>query len=400
MGLSNWPTVTDDDGSYTIGTVFNKSLTDAIKASIEADLFSAANPSITCENIIDEVVTARGSKLTLDARLDVSINEDGTLKAIAGQASETQVAGQMGQGNWIGNDTFLIWSVTTVPDYWVLDTITCARETSTVKVGEMGAKLTRAGTDGSMYQDLMGTTSFTNNGGYYKGRTFGFGCWVKTSVASCARLKFADGVTTTTTSYHTGGGSWEWLSSTHTVSNSATYLRLHIEVLNSNGDVYVGGPTVLESPLEPSGWFPCTVIVGVVGWKTAGNAAVASDIGDRWSYHRPFRIEDVHVYAGTAPTGQALIIDVNVYDGSAWQSAFTTKPQIAAGANRSVKAVPDGTYTYRCVAGSVGTTFNDNEINWDIDQIGSGTAGADLQVKVRCLIYVRAQEGMMDLEDI
>jgi len=91
MGLTGWPSVIDDDGSKTFGTIFNKALTDAIKASIENDLFSAANPTITAENIIDEVVAARGSKSSLDARLDVALNEDGTPKSVAGQAVNADV---------------------------------------------------------------------------------------------------------------------------------------------------------------------------------------------------------------------------------------------------------------------------------------------------------------------
>jgi hypothetical protein len=401
MALGSWPTVTDDDGSYTVGTVYNKALTDAIKASIEASVFSTTNPSLSPADIIDEVVTARGSKASLGARLDVSINDDGTLKAIAGQASTTQLASQMGQGNWVGNDTFLIWSQgdALAPDYWTLNNLTIARETSTVKIGPMGVKLTRAGADGGLYQDLMNTTSFTNFGSYYKERTFGFGCWVYTSVASIARLKVSDGVTTTTTSYHTGGGGWEWISGTHTVSATATFLRMMLQMLNSSGDAYFCGPTFIESTLAPSGWFPCHTVIGTVVWKSSGDASTGTDIGDRFGYHRPFRVEDTHIYAATAPTGADLKIDVNIYDGAAWQSMYTTKPQIDAGDSRSDKAVPDGTYQYRCVGAQVGDVVDDVEINWDIDQVGSGTAGADLMVKIRCLIYVRAQEGMLDLED-
>lgn len=80
-------------------------------------------------------------------------------------------------------------------------------------------------------------------------------------------------------------------------------------------------------------------------------------------------ISGVTAAVNVAPTGQAILVDVNKNGGT----IFTTqanRPSIAAGANAtSSTAVPDET---SFVAGDYMTI--------DIDQIGSGVAGSDLTV--------------------
>jgi hypothetical protein len=399
MGLSNWPTVTDDDGSYAVGTVFNKALTDAIKASIEADLFSAANPSVTAENIIDEVIAARGSKTDLDARLDVAMNEDGTLKAQAGQATTAQVQSIIGQGNWVQNDNLLIWAKgdSVAPTGYTLTTVACAAETTEKKVGPRSAKLTRSGSDGSLSQDIMPSGSLSAYGAYFKGRTMAFGCWVKTSVASCARVQFDDGVTTSETSYHPGDGSWKFLSTTHTLSASATKMSVKIQVLNSNGDVYVSGLTALPGTIAVTEWCPCPTVIGTILWKVTGTVATDTVI-DQFSPTRPSIIKDCRLVIGTAPTDASLIVDINQWDGDSWESAFTTKPQLATTKKYSVLAEPDGTYANRCFAADFGNTATASLIGWDIDQVGSTEPGVDLWVHVRLMQYVRPQESMLEVD--
>lgn len=77
---------------------------------------------------------------------------------------------------------------------------------------------------------------------------------------------------------------------------------------------------------------------------------------------------DVRARVGTAPSGSAVIVDVNK-NGT---TVFTTqgnRPTIAAGAKASGAAVPDVT-----------TFAADDYMTVDIDQIGSGTPGSDLVV--------------------
>ena len=403
MGLSGWPTVTDDDGSYAVGTVFNKALTDAILASIEADLFSSANPSVTAENIIDEVVAARGSMTDLDERMDVSINEDGTLKAQAGTAAKADVQGVVGQGNWVQNDIFIIWAKgdAVAPTSFTLTTVACAREASTKKVGAMSVKLTRSGSDGTLAQDVLNSGSMSAAGAYFKSRTFSFGAWVKTSVASHARLQLDDGVTTSETSYHTGGDTWEFLTTTHTLSASATKLTVLMESKNSNGDAYFSGCTVIpdENAVGITGWIPCPSIIGAIVFKYGNAVAVDTDL-DRFSPHRACIIKDVRLCIITAPTDASLIVDINVYDGSAWQPAFTTKPKLLTTEVSSALFEPDGTYAYRCIEAGHANSNNDDILNYDVDQVGSSVGGSDLYTHLRMLQFIRPQESLLEADAV
>jgi hypothetical protein len=73
---------------------------------------------------------------------------------------------------------------------------------------------------------------------------------------------------------------------------------------------------------------------------------------------------------GTAPTGAAILVDVNK-NGTTIFTTQGNRPSIAAGGNASSAAVPDVT---SLAAGDFLTV--------DVDQIGSTVAGSDLTVIV------------------
>jgi hypothetical protein len=83
-----------------------------------------------------------------------------------------------------------------------------------------------------------------------------------------------------------------------------------------------------------------------------------------------FTTREVHISVGTAPTGSAIIVDVNV-NGVSIFAAAGDRPQIAAGANTGVST-------------TISTTAfeHDDYFTVDIDQIGSSFAGADLTVAI------------------
>ncbi len=60
----------------------------------------------------------------------------------------------------------------------------------------------------------------------FKGKYVTVSCWVKSSNVSAATLKVADGISSLTSTTHTGGGGWELLAITYRVSTSATYLTV------------------------------------------------------------------------------------------------------------------------------------------------------------------------------
>ena len=82
-----------------------------------------------------------------------------------------------------------------------------------------------------------------------------------------------------------------------------------------------------------------------------------------------FVVTEVMMFVNTAPVGSALIVDVNL-SGS---TIFSTRPQIDAGSSTSQGSV---------VTPVLGTTsFSKwNILTLDIDQVGSGTAGAGLKI--------------------
>lgn len=82
------------------------------------------------------------------------------------------------------------------------------------------------------------------------------------------------------------------------------------------------------------------------------------------------KLVDVTAVVGTAPTSQDVLVDVNL-DGTTIFTNQSHRPTISSTA--AVTAVPD--VTDEIDAGTVLTV--------DIDQVGSGTTGADLCVVIR-----------------
>jgi len=77
----------------------------------------------------------------------------------------------------------------------------------------------------------------------FKGKTVTWGCLVLSSTASDFRLNIWDGVTANYSSYHTGGGSWEWLEVTLTVNAANT--TFHVATQNASatpGIAYISQP--------------------------------------------------------------------------------------------------------------------------------------------------------------
>ncbi len=83
-------------------------------------------------------------------------------------------------------------------------------------------------------------------------------------------------------------------------------------------------------------------------------------------------IDRVYIHVKTAPTGASIIVDVNK-NGTTIFTNQANRPEIAAGSTEDESGVPDIT-----------ALAKDDALSMDIDQKGSGDAGADLSVFVRC----------------
>jgi hypothetical protein len=281
MALSNWPAYTDDTGAKTDGTIINAALLDAMKDAIEDEIVSATNPSVSPNTIIDEIVAARGSKADLDERLDVAINDDGTLKDVAGQASESQVSAQIGARNLIRNHDLARWSRgnALAPDHFVLSGAGAAvaragageSDTTHMEAGLYTVKVTSGGGAAAKLTATPVSAADVTLADEWQGRTIQLSALVQAGAGSTARLIVDDGVGTTASDYHTGGGTPEFLTVEHDVSSSATKIDVYLEVAAGNNVVYMNGPQLIVSDIALTEWAPELSI-----WQSKHNIVIAS----------------------------------------------------------------------------------------------------------------------------
>jgi len=236
-----------------------------------------------------------------------------------------------------------------------------------------------------------GQTLFPTLPTAWRGKDVSAAVWIKTSSASAARLRINDGVGSTYSPYHTGGGAWEGPESstplivTRTLDASATTLKVDVEL--SSGSAYVEGMMACLGPIPPRYFIPAQVAYGMLYFPFTGTVSVTTKKGV-WAPARPGIIKHCQLRAETAPATQALKVDVNTWDGSAFTTAFTTKPEIAASGNQG-GASPDGAYARRCLNGLAGSTLEAGKLlSYDVDQVGTGTPGSDLITEVRIMQFV------------
>jgi hypothetical protein len=101
-------------------------------------------------------------------------------------------------------------------------------------------------------------------------------------------------------------------------------------------------------------------------WFVGGTIATGTEQGPRIHLDDAYTAGAVWMYSKEAPSGAAIICDIN----EAGATLFSTRPQINIGDNAD-----SGSAVFS------DTALADNaQITMDIDQIGSGTAGANLTV--------------------
>ena len=267
-----------------------------------------------------------------------------------------------------------------------------ARNTTTYLYGGMAPEL-KLGTTATVSSTLKWVL-FSSIPASWKGKTIGIGAAVYSATGSLGRLQIQDGGTggTTSSAYHTGGSTWEWISFTHTIASDATKLEIYLEGnIGGQGVAEVSaifdGISITKGPSPPTDVvMPVTVGGRLHFGVITGNVATNTDQFN-FDATQPWLVTNVSLRAGTGPTGAALIVDGNHWDGTVWQTMYSTRPQIAAAATEG-GADPDGTYRYRCFKGRKDTdSLTDGLFNVDIDQVGSTLTGADLQVDVAILQF-------------
>ncbi len=108
-----------------------------------------------------------------------------------------------------------------------------------------------------------------------------------------------------------------------------------------------------------------------------GNASVLANAAQRLHVNYPGRILNARAYTKTAPTGANLIFDINKDGTSVWNTTPANRLTIAAAENEGTQNVFDFT---KFDSGAVFTL--------DVDQVGSGTAGANITVELEVQIDI------------
>lgn len=101
------------------------------------------------------------------------------------------------------------------------------------------------------------------------------------------------------------------------------------------------------------------------------DAAVAANAAPSIFAETAGKIVCARAYSRTAPTGADLIFDVNLNGTSIWATTPANRVTVADGANEGVET------SFDTEAVAIGDKFD-----FDVDQIGSGTAGKDVVVQL------------------
>ena len=155
--------------------------------------------------------------------------------------------------NLLANGDFESWSAGTssAPDFYLTSGAgaTVAKETTIIKQGLASVKLTCAvTTDTSIRPANTVYTKIIDN------RTVTLGAWVYATLASRAKLVLHDGTTTTSSDFHTGGSSWEWLTVTATIKASPTVMYIYPLFIASGAvtSAYADGAMLVEGSSCPA----------------------------------------------------------------------------------------------------------------------------------------------------
>lgn len=111
-------------------------------------------------------------------------------------------------------------------------------------------------------------------------------------------------------------------------------------------------------------------------WSVEGTVALATNIKPQIVWPRSGRIVKVTGRLDSAPTGSSFILDINKNGSTSIFAAPANRVTIAAGTNVNSSTSFDAVQ---------GVFAAEDYISFDIDQVGSGTPGANLTVAIEYL---------------
>ncbi len=252
----------DGNGDLRVN-VYNTGITLGLASSHHSTYTSSAITLWDSDGTTERVIISAAGSITLydsggDDRLVLSttgivVGQETTGNFVEVTDTGVDVYGITTSGlkNELVNGDFNDWTAGTSsnPDYWTTSGTgrTIAQDASDPVVGSYSLKLTRSGAATYLSQANI---HLDKGIAYWQGRTVTAGAWVKTSVSSgTVRIYINDG-TQTYSDWHTGGGAWEFLTVTKTISGSATTLGMH-SLISADGDVYYDGFIMVEGTSLP-----------------------------------------------------------------------------------------------------------------------------------------------------
>jgi hypothetical protein len=144
---------------------------------------------------------------------------------------------------------------------------------------------------------------------------------------------------------------------------------------SDEGRLWVDSDTDLLYIYDGSSWDP--LIREIARFSIQGNLTTGTDLVPAMIFPRACTVKKVSARVGTATSGADLQISLNK-NATATSSIFTTDPfTISAGSNTSSTT---GLNTTNAALSA------DDYLTFDIDQVGSTTAGADLSVVVEVVL--------------
>jgi hypothetical protein len=155
--------------------------------------------------------------------------------------------------NRVNNRGFEKWSkgAALAPDYWVLSgaAATVAREATIIHDNTYSAKVTRAGTNAFLSQNVLGMCAPPYNDiTMWRGKTIIATCWGYATAGSRVYLETYDGQTTTTSSAHAGNSAWALLTTAAVaVHASATELTVRGKVITGDTSGYFDNVLLFEA---------------------------------------------------------------------------------------------------------------------------------------------------------
>ena len=421
---SGWPSYSDDTGTLLDGTVLSKAFFDSIGDALYAHLTDPLNPMITPADITSEVVAARAGYDSLNERLDVVENVG---LVIPSTVHTTARAQSLARRNWVSGDLFDIWPLGDgsgiAPAHFRV-TSTGANPTTTRcgvaayneaalgdttrKVGRFSCKIENTGAVAlaGLHQDLCDSAMWSSLCDHLEGRVISFGVWVKASDPNTARMHlYADAVASLiqTTSYHSGGGGWEFLANTYTIPSNATQLSIRLAMEGSAvRSAYWSAPTVILGDLTQLMEAESTLRrFDECFYLGTGN--IATNPYFKYEPSRPTRIEACRWHVTTAPAGSAAILDLRSWDGAAETTMYASAAcsTMADGGTRSASGRVDGTYARRCLRGDADAAIGAGAYAVGrFTQVGSGTPGAGATVRLTVCQYDSPLEAFRDYDDL